>query len=372
LGRAVELLSQAQFPAFDAWEETLQRLEGAAIRPQWVRAWLTGPFGNPTFFDKVDKFTEAMLGDNAKRLIKLAVWFQAEKTRANPRVLDRSLAPAKLSPREIIRFADALAWPSDLGSWNRFCRWLLNLIDRCSAETIPDILSAFEVWQNMLADYPNEVSGGILAAAQTWLEDLEDREHGEELQFDHGLWKELSRGERSELEERLRNMLLRSAQVEVAPVRGYLERVRGREDLRHHAFGKIVGWTPMLAANHAQDVADLTLTELKDELPAEIAARPDDPRLLSRSFSAHDWHELAVRDASGGYFPASPLREPFASLFQASPAHALALVCELTNHAHHGVAAASRSNARRTSDAYSARAGISLGPADVLGRWARL
>jgi hypothetical protein len=333
LGRTVELLSQALFPTLDAWEETLQRLEGAAIRPQWVRAWLTGPFGTPTLLENADDFTEAMLRDNAKRLTKLALWFQAEKTRANPRVLDRGVGPVNLSPREIIRLADAFAWPSDLGSWDRFCRWLLTNIERCPAETIPDILSAFEVWQNMLADYPNEVSGRIVAVVQTWLEDLEDRKHGEDFRYDHGQWEELSLGERSELENRLRNMLLRSAEAEVARVHGYLERVQGRERLRHQAFGKIVLWTPRLAANHAQDVAELTVAELKDDLPAEVAARPDEFGLLSRSFSEHDWHELAIRNARGGYFPASPLREPFASLFQTSPAHALAVVRELTNHA---------------------------------------
>jgi hypothetical protein len=167
LGRTVELLSQALFPTFGTWEETLQHLEGAAIRPQWVRAWLTGLFGDPTFLDKAYEFTEAVLRDNAKRLTKLAVWFQAEKTRANPRVLDRTVASVKLSPLEIIRIADALAWPSDLASWSRFCRWLLNNIERCPAETIPDILSAFEVWQNMLADWPNEISGGVVALGKS-------------------------------------------------------------------------------------------------------------------------------------------------------------------------------------------------------------
>jgi len=179
LGRTVELLSQAQFSAFGEWESTLQRLEDATLlRPQWLRGWMMGPFGDPAFFDQAQKFTEAMTRDNAKRLRKLAVWFQAEKTRANLRILDRTGATASLSAREIIRFADEFAWPSDLRSWNRFCLWLLNNVERCPTQIIPDVLSAFEVWQNMLAGYPNEVSKAVVARAQTWLEDLEDREHG--------------------------------------------------------------------------------------------------------------------------------------------------------------------------------------------------
>jgi hypothetical protein len=333
LGRAVELFSQAMFSDFDRWEATLGSLEAACIRPQWTRAWLTGPFSNSTFADLADKFTEATLRDDGRRLGKLAVWFQAEKTRANPQLLDRSIGSTTLSPREIIRAADVLAWPSDVASWNRFCRWMLGIVDRIPAEIIPDVISAFEVWQNLLTDYPNEVSVGIVAAAHRWLEDLEDREHPEEFRFEPGPWGELSSGERRELEDRLRSMVLRSARVEVDRVHAYLERVRTHKRLRHHAFQKILAWTGVLATHHAQDVVNLCLTELKGDLPAEIAARPVDHRSRWRSFSHHDWRELAIRHASSGFFPASPLREPFNALFQNSPEHALALCRELTNHA---------------------------------------
>ena len=332
LGRTVELLSQATFSSFENWEEHLRRLEGATIRPQWTRAWLTAPFGSSQFMIHEQKFTEAMLRDDAKRLSQLAVWFQAEKTRANPRFLDRSKAAKTLSPREMIRYSDAFAWPSDLASWRRFCGWILRNIALCPVPVIPDIVSAFEVWQNMLGDYANSVSTDLIAVAAAWLEDLENREHSEKLHFDHGPWNALDSGERDELEDRLRNILLRAARVETKRVHDYLKRVEGRRRLRDSAFGKITAWTTILGERHAQDVVDLTLAELKDDLPAEVAAHPDHPRMLSRSFDAFDWHELAIRDGSGQFFPASPLREPFASLFAAAPAEALALVRHVTNH----------------------------------------
>ena len=333
LGRTVELLSQAVYPDFNTWDANLRRLEAAPVRPQWMRAWLTAPFSSPRFWSQAERFTEAMLCDAGKHLARLAVWFQAEKTQANPNVLDRSLLPQNLSRREIVRYADALAWPADLGAWSRFLRWILLNTGNYPATIIPDIVTAFEVWQNMLVDRANAVSKDIIAVVSTWLEDLEDREHGEELRFDHGPWKPLGRGERNELEDRLRNLLLRSAWVEIDRVRGYIKRVQGRERLRHHVFGKLIGWTPTLAAHHAHDVVELMLADVIDELPAEVAARPDDLRMLSRSFSVHDWHAMAIRDMGGEFFPASPLREPFASLFQAAPAEALALVRGITNHA---------------------------------------
>jgi hypothetical protein len=333
LGRTVELLSQVAYADFETWQANLRRLETTPVRPQWMRAWVTAPFSSPRFWNQAERFTEAMLCDGAKRLAQLAVWFQAEKTQANPNILDRSLLPQPLSRSDIVRYADALAWPADLATWSRFLRWVLRNSGNYPATSIPDIVSAFEVWQNLLADRANAVSNDIIAIVSTWLQDLEDREHGEEFRFDHGPWEPLGRGERNELEDRLRNILLRSARVEIDRVRGYIKRVQGCERLRHHVFGKLIGWTPTLATHHAQDVVELMLADVIDELPADLAARPDDLRMLSRSFSVHDWHELAIRDPGGEFFPASPLREPFASLFQTAPAEALVLVRRIINHA---------------------------------------
>jgi len=36
-------------------------------------------------------------------------------------------------------------------------------------------------------------------------------------------------------------------------------------------------------------------------------------------FSYHDWERLSIHDDHQGFWPPSPLREPFHSLFQSSP-----------------------------------------------------
>jgi hypothetical protein len=332
LGRTVELLSQAVYPDFENWTASLRRLETAAVRPQWKRAWLLAPFGSPRFWDRADEFSAAMFQDGAKHLAQLAVWFQAEKTQANPLVLGRNILPQALTRGEIVRYADALAWPSDVGTWSRFLRWVLRIIESCPVTILADIVSAFEVWQNMLADRANPVSAAVIANVSAWLEDIEDREHGEGVRFDYGRWRPLGSGERDELEERLRNLLLRSARVEVERVRGYLRRLQDREHLRDAVFAKMIGWTPTLAVNQARELVDLCLAALIDDLPADVAARDDDARLYSRSFSLHDWHELAIRDSGKAFFPASPLREPFPSLFRSAPREAQELVRAITNH----------------------------------------
>jgi hypothetical protein len=54
---------------------------------------------------------------------------------------------------------------------------------------------------------------------------------------------------------------------------------------------------------------------------------------LGSSFNSYEWDNLAIDKETTNYFAASPLREPFHSLFEAAPTEALRLVKDLTNHA---------------------------------------
>ena len=303
------------------------------MRPQWARAWLLAPFGVPTFSDRSAVFTEAVFRDDANRVARLAVWFQAEKTQANPLMLARGTTRDDLSRREIIRIADTLAWPSDVASWRRFCNWIIANVNQCPVPVIPPIVAAFEVWQNLAADYPNAVSHRITVMVSEWLEDIEDRRHPEEFIYDHGRWEALSKAELTELESSLRSLLLRSARTEPKCVQDYLARVRSRRRLRREVFKEIVVWAPILSATHPRELVELTVSELKGDLPSEVAKRPAPHGVISRAFSHHDWGALAIRDSSAPFFPASPKREPFYSLFQNAPSEAQGLVRTLTNHA---------------------------------------
>lgn len=331
LGRVVELFSQATLTGGDDWERNLVMLEDSGMRPQWTRAWLIAPFGAPTFWDHAAKFTLAVLQNKDQRLSKLAVWFQAEKTRANPYVLNRTFGSSKLTRRDIIWLADALAWPSEPASWGRFCTWAIRNVDEFATTTVPDLLAAFEVWQNMFVDYPNAVSQQIFATALAWLEDIEGRQHPEEFSYNPGRWTELERGGIEELEQRLRTLILRAARAEQDKVRAYLLRVRDLPRLRGHAFRQIITFTPTLVSLHSAEVAEISLLEIKDDLPVEEEAKRRGD--FWSGFSYHDWNHLAIQDAGGAFYPPSPLREPLASLFRVKPQEALGLVRDITNHA---------------------------------------
>ena len=122
LGRVVELLSQLAYRRKNSWEPDLKALELSDLRPQWARAWLLGPFASPRFEDDQDQMSIAVFGNGAARLKKLAVWFQAEKTKPNPIILKRAGIPDGV---DALRVADALAWPSDVAAWGRLADWLL-------------------------------------------------------------------------------------------------------------------------------------------------------------------------------------------------------------------------------------------------------
>lgn len=329
LGRAVELLSQAKLAEGAPWKGDLARLERSNLRPQWLRAWLVAPFGLPTFETHVATLNEAIFEGDASRFRKLVVWYQAEKTIPNPRILERG-TDVDSSPLEIARWADTFAWPSDVPAWGRFCSWILENVSRSPMVAVPDVVMALQVWQNALSAIPNKISEGIVGAVIAWLQDLEDRIYPEAFSRDYGAWDELSSAIRKELVEDLRTLLLQSASVEVDRVHGYLDQVRGRKRLRHESFESIIRLSGLLAPKQAQDLADLISSELKSDLPSAKERRS------SRYYggvSYHDWHDLSIQPTRTSFFPASPIREPFASLFAHAPEVARALVRDLANHA---------------------------------------
>ena len=361
LGRVVELLSQATLTQVGDWERKLAALEASGMRPQWTRAWLIAPFGAPTFWDHAARFTEAVFRNKAQRLSKLAVWFQAEKTRANPYVLDRTFGSGNLARRDIVRLADALAWPSEPASWGRFCAWAIGNVGEFPTETIPDLLAAFEVWQNMLADHPNEVSRQIFATALAWLQDIEARQHPERFSYNPGRWSKLARGGIEELEQRLRALILRAARVEQERVRAYLLRVRDWKRLRGHVLQQIIMFTPTLVAHHSAEIVSIAQFEIKGDLPADEEARERRGSIFSSGISYHDWHHLAIHDnvfyqlAVAGAVSVSFPRQAAGSA-RTRPRHQIG-----------SGSAALHAGPRAARDTNLACAGISLGFAGILG-----
>jgi hypothetical protein len=158
-------------------------------------------------------------------------------------------------------------------------------------------------------------------------------------------------------------LILRASRAEPVFAEEYLKRVLAWARVSENTFEEIVSFSPVLAQSHPPLLVELTLKHLIEELPddrvarekaqlqaaaerrKQILAKPERERTrqeglaLSGAFSGfgyhdfsyHDWNELSINPLSGGFFPPSPLREPFHSLFQSSPREALRLLRELCN-----------------------------------------
>lgn len=363
LARVVELLSQATFPIPNQWPRDLHALERAQVRPQWLRAWLVAPVFSPRFAEHVDIFAATLAANEHRLFGKLLVWMQAEKTTPNPMVLSGAIG-GDLDAAARIRIADSLGWPSDFAAWRRLLTWAIEQIDSIPDIHLGDLVTLFETWQVVFADYPSPVSQRIVAQCATWLHAIED-EHVER-RFRYGRSANDARPRPlapTQLKTELRSLVLRAARAYPDVVDAYLTKVETIERWSDSAFRELMTYAPLLAQTHPAQLARVArrwfMRELPDDtsarwrretreqqrrrkeveaMPPENRSRLDElalssPPIMHQSFSRHDWGRLSIGGDHQGFFPASPLREPFHSLLMCDPATALALIRDVTNHA---------------------------------------
>ena len=160
--------------------------------------------------------------------------------------------------------------------------------------------------------------------------------------------------------------MLRAARCFPEVVRAYLVKIEPIERLKESSFQEVMSHAPLLAQTHPELLAQVARRSFLNELPddqasrerqesryraariAAIRAKPyaertrNEQRALDHlpmsiisglSFSNHDWDRLSIGGDLQGYFPASPMREPFYALLTHAPAVGLALVRDLANHA---------------------------------------
>jgi hypothetical protein len=355
VARVVELLSQAQFTDAAGWANNLRAIAGSKARSQWTRAWLLGPLASSVFTAHAETFATAVMADDYRLLQKALVWFQAEKTTPNQNILAGDL-PAD----QRIRFADLLCWPSDYAAWQRLIDFCLARIDDIPVALYPDIVSVFQVWQNALAGIRNPVSKALLTQCAEWLKELDARD--DLAREDRSRWDDLD--EVGDFKKSLARLLLLAVGSYPQFAEGYLRRLIAEKRLRDEVFKEVIDFSPTLAPVLPALLADLTLKHLLQELPADrvarerserqraaehrkaILAKPESERTrhekmalqgalisLGGGFSYHDWESLSVDRASQYYWPPSPLREPFHSLFRHAPDEALRLLNGIANHA---------------------------------------
>lgn len=363
LARVVELLSQATYPIPNQWSRDLHALEQAQVRPQWLRAWLVAPVFSPCFSEHDDIFAATLAANDHRLFGKLLVWMQAEKTTPNPMVLSGAIG-GDLDAAARIRIADSLGWPSDFAAWRRLLTWAIEQIDLIPDAHLGDLVTLFETWQVAAADYPNAVSQRIVVQCATWLHAIENEHADRRFRYGRPANRAASRPRApTQLETELRLLVLRAARAYPDVVEAYLTKVETIERWSDSAFRELMTYAPILAETHPKQLAHVARHWFMGELPDDTTARwrreareegrrrkeaksipPENrsrwdelvlssPSIMHHSFSHHDWDRLSIGGDHQGFFPASPLREPFHSLLMRDPATALALIRDVANHA---------------------------------------
>ncbi len=358
VARVVELASQWEYTQGKDWRTYLAQTEGSDLRSQWLRAWLVAPLGTARFKADENQFATAVFADDFRLFRKALVWFQAEKTSPNANILAGALPQEQRQ-----RFADLLGWPSDFAAWRRLIDFILRRISDIPQRLYPEIVAIFEVWQNALADLHNPTSRALLQQCATWLAAIDGMSTADGPDENSAYREKVP--DLGAFRKSLGALLLRSSRAEPTFAADYLQRVANSEHIRDDTFHDIIAYSPFLAQSLAQSVVELSLAFLQEELPDEQVARekqelhdaaewrkrilakpqaertPQEQRSLSfepflrtiGDFDYHDWERLSIHDDHRSFWPPSPLREPFHSLFQSSPDEALRLLRELCNHA---------------------------------------
>ncbi|BDU16678.1 ATP-binding protein [Lysobacter auxotrophicus] len=357
VARVVELASQWEYSHGDAWAAYLAQTRASDLRAQWTRAWLLAPLGTAAFEADPAPYWAVVAQDDFALLRKALVWFQAEKTTPNPAVLAGTLPDERRQ-----RVADLLGWPSDLASARRLLVFLLVRIPAIPQTLYPAVLAVFELWQNAFEGYPNAISRRLLGQCDQWLGALDAISNARGPDENSAFWQKVQ--DLGAFRTSLIQLILRSSLAEPSIADALLLRAVASHRIRRDAFEGIVAFSPRLAQSLPQRLVELALAYLREELPEDrvareqaeqertIAARQallnDPARTLSRvesarwsavhfrsvgEFSSSDWEQLAIHDDHRSFWPPSPLREPFASLFRQSPQNALNLLRELCNHA---------------------------------------
>lgn len=358
VARVVELASQCEFTNGKNWREYLSQTERSDIRSQWQRAWLAGPLGIAEFSGDEDQFAAAVFADDFRFFRKLLVWFQAEKTAPNEAILRGELLQENRQ-----RIADILGWPSDFASWRRLINFILRRISAIPQRLYPGVVAIFDVWQNALAQMRNKTSHAILQQCAIWLGSLDANSQSQWHDENSEYWGNVP--ERSAFRKSLVQLILRSSIEEPLFTEEFIKRVIASERIREDEFHDIIMYSPILSQSLPKLLVDLSLRFLKEELPDERVARrkqkiqretalrndilskPEEERTrqeknylsIGPSFPFYDdfnhfeWDRLAIQDDYRNFWPPSPLREPFHSLFQKAPDEALRLLIVLCNHA---------------------------------------
>lgn len=362
IARVVELLAQQKLKD-EEWSIAIENPKFKTLRSQWMRAWLLGAISYPNIAQYSNQF-RAKLAENDYALYeKLLVWFQAEKTQPNPLILATS---------KDIKVATSLAWPTDLTLWFQVIIFILEDIPSLPENIYPRVVDVFTVFQNLAINFENvtqpsqiivKFSSKILQIALGWLSKVE-------VLKDHSSthnWRLIN--DITGFKDVLRNLIILSSNSNPTFIQTYLNRLIDLDEIPNEIFKHIIQLSGFIAQKHADLVVEFCLKKLLCELPLDKYKRECEEQKRSQEYwlelnnipqkeltdkqkkllqrramflspfrtevvSDNDWKSLAINSDFIGFYPSSPIKEPFHSLLKHAPDSGLRLITALSNHAN--------------------------------------
>lgn len=354
IARVVELLAQQKLQD-EEWSIAIENPKFKTLRSQWLRAWLLGAVSHPQISTYEEQFKQKLTENNYALYRSLLVWFQAEKTKPNPLILATS---------KDMRTATSMAWPSDLTLWFQVIKFILNDIPSLPKFLYPQIIDVFSVFQNVTfnTDFSLELSSEILRVALDWLCEIEGLEGSAST---HN-WKLVD--DISEFKDSLRSLLITSTISNPEFIEAYLKNLLALNEIPNDIFKYIIQFSGFIAQKHPELLVELCLKKLLRELPLDKYTRKCEETKRTQEYWAHlnsipvedrtakqnkslqfrslslssfstervddsDWNDLSINTDFLGFYPSSPIKEPFYSLLKHAPDSGLRLITELSNHA---------------------------------------
>ncbi|PNK59800.1 AAA family ATPase [Psychrobacter sp. FDAARGOS_221] len=361
IARVVELLSQQKLKD-DEWSTEIEQPKFKTLRSQWMRAWLLGAISYPNIAKYNEQFRGKLAENDYALYEKLLVWFQAEKTQPNPLILATS---------KDMKIATSLAWPADLTLWFQVISFILEDISSLPEHIYPKVIDVFTVFQNFTINFENSsnppqvinaFASKILELALSWLSELEELK---DYPSTHN-WQLID--DIREFKDALRNLIILSASSYPTFFETYLTRLLSLDEIPNELFKHIIQLSSLITTKHSNLIAEFCLKKALCELPLDKYAReceeqqrsqeywtklnniPHDEltdkqkEMLQRralflspfpnqSVTDSDWKSLALNSDFIGFYPSSPIKEPFYSLLKYAPDIGLKLIRKLSNHA---------------------------------------
>lgn len=365
LGHVIHLLSEYKaYVDFDSWKYNLIQLQhDSHLRNQWIRIWLVAPFSNYRFMDIKEIYYNQLKANDYELFRKILDIFETEKTQLISDLIEEFMKERGISSTAIAPVQSNLKTFTDIKAWS----FLINLIVEKSHEIptslSPHIVEIFTVWQTMLFETKNHISSIIIPLIYDWLIELENYHSISWLEKKESKWDLLN--EAKTVESSLRSLLMLSSKAYPEYVNNYLDHVLTNNRLIKEYFCQIMQHSKNIAALSAEKLYSISIAALFEELPKErlerwlmeeeecrieFEKRPKpvteqdkfEHQLMSGSGIPPDFGSITNGKLSisssfdhrtNGFYPVSPLKEPFHSLFKHQPDLGIKLVHFLTNHA---------------------------------------